>query len=32
VWGSVPVAVTLTGWFWPRRADTRQALALEKWS
>jgi len=30
VWGSVPVAIALIFWFWPRRADTAQELALEK--
>lgn len=30
VWGSVPVAVTLTAWFWPTRRQTAQALALER--
>jgi cytochrome c oxidase subunit I+III len=30
VWGSVPVAVALFFWFWPRQADTAQTLALEK--
>jgi cytochrome c oxidase subunit I+III len=30
VWGSIPIAVGLTLWFWPRRAETREHLALEK--
>jgi len=30
VWGSVPVAITLIGWFWPSRAETRRHRALEK--
>jgi len=30
VWGSVPVAVTLIAWFWPRMRETAQELALEK--
>ncbi|HWI78397.1 MAG TPA: cytochrome c oxidase subunit I [Ramlibacter sp.] len=30
VWGSVPVAIALIFWFWPRRADNAQELALEK--
>jgi len=30
VWGSVPMAVALIGWFWPRRGETRIALALER--
>jgi cytochrome c oxidase subunit I+III len=30
VWGSVPVAAALIGWFWPRRDEARHDLALEK--
>jgi heme/copper-type cytochrome/quinol oxidase subunit 1 len=30
VWGSVPVVVTLTAWFWPTRRQNAQALALER--
>ncbi len=30
VWGMVPVAIALTAWFWPRRHDTREHLALER--
>jgi cytochrome c oxidase subunit 1 len=30
VWGTVPLAVALTAWFWPRRGEVRQALAVEK--
>ena len=30
VWGSVPVAIALIFWFWPRRGETAQELALEK--
>jgi hypothetical protein len=29
VWGSIPVAITMTLWFWPRRRDNAQDLALE---
>jgi cytochrome c oxidase subunit 1 len=29
VWGAVPVAITLTGWFWPTRKETEAHLALE---
>ena len=29
VWLSIPVAVALTGWFWPKRAETEKHLALE---
>jgi cytochrome c oxidase subunit I+III len=30
VWGSIPIAIALIGWFWPRRSDNAQDLALEK--
>jgi cytochrome c oxidase subunit I+III len=30
VWGSIPIAVALTVWFWPTRAETARHLALEK--
>jgi cytochrome c oxidase subunit I+III len=30
VWGSIPVAVAVTLWFWPSKAETRENLALEK--
>jgi cytochrome c oxidase subunit 1 len=30
VWGSVPVAVALTFWFWPRRGDTDEHLRIER--
>ena len=30
VWGSIPVGVALTFWFWPRRRENRAHLALEK--
>ena len=30
VWGTVPVAIALTIWFWPTREETREHLALEK--
>jgi cytochrome c oxidase subunit 1 len=30
VWGTVPVAIAMTAWFWPRRRETDQHLALEK--
>jgi cytochrome c oxidase subunit 1 len=30
VWGSVPVAVALIGWFWPNRGENRRALELEQ--
>lgn len=30
VWGSIPVAIGLIGWFWPRKKETRHDLVLEK--
>jgi cytochrome c oxidase subunit I+III len=30
VWGSIPVAIAVTLWFWPSKAETREHLALEK--
>jgi cytochrome c oxidase subunit I+III len=30
VWFSVPVAVAVIGWFWPKPGETRRALALEQ--
>jgi cytochrome c oxidase subunit I+III len=30
VWGSIPVAIALTVWFWPTRRETDQHLALER--
>ena len=30
VWGSIPVVVTLTAWFWPTHRENAQALALER--
>jgi cytochrome c oxidase subunit 1 len=30
VWGSIPVAIALTAWFWPRRRETAAHLALEQ--
>jgi cytochrome c oxidase subunit I+III len=30
VWGSVPVVITLTAWFWPTRRQNAQALSLER--
>jgi cytochrome c oxidase subunit 1 len=29
VWGAVPVAITLIGWFWPRAEETRKAREIE---
>ena len=29
VWGSVPIIVTLTGWFWPKRAEVEVEQRLE---
>ena len=30
VWGGIPVAITVTLWFWPRRAESEANLAIEK--
>ena len=30
VWLSIPVAIALTGWFWPKHEETAKHLALEK--
>jgi len=30
VWGSIPIAIALTAWFWPRRAETAVHLRLEQ--
>jgi cytochrome c oxidase subunit I+III len=30
VWGSVPVAIALTAWFWPKKGETEEDLALER--
>jgi cytochrome c oxidase subunit 1 len=30
VWGTIPVAIALTLWFWPHQDETRKHLELEK--
>jgi cytochrome c oxidase subunit I+III len=30
VWGSIPVAITLIAWFWPKPKEAAEELALEK--
>jgi cytochrome c oxidase subunit I+III len=30
VWGSIPVAIALTAWFWPKTDETEESLALER--
>jgi cytochrome c oxidase subunit 1 len=30
VWGSIPVALTLIGWFWPTRVETLAQLEVER--
>jgi len=30
IWGAIPVALTLTAWFWPRDRETAEHLALER--
>jgi cytochrome c oxidase subunit I+III len=29
VWGAIPVAITLTGWFWPKRGETEKHREIE---
>ena len=30
VWGSIPVGIALTAWFWPKRRENDAHLALEQ--
>jgi cytochrome c oxidase subunit I+III len=30
VWGTIPIALALIGWFWPKRDENARELALEK--
>jgi cytochrome c oxidase subunit 1 len=30
VWGAVPVAIGLIGWFWPSRPERQRNLAVER--
>jgi hypothetical protein len=30
VWGTIPVAIALTLWFWPKKGETAEALSLER--
>jgi len=30
LWGGIPVAIAVTLWFWPKRAETLEHLAVEK--
>jgi len=30
VWGSIPVAITLIGWFWPTSHDTKEMREIER--
>ena len=30
IWGAIPVAITLTAWFWPKAGETAEHLALER--
>jgi cytochrome c oxidase subunit I+III len=30
VWGTIPIAIALTVWFWPTQEETRKHLVLEK--
>lgn len=31
VWGAIPVAITLTAWFWPRREESERRRQVELW-
>jgi cytochrome c oxidase subunit I+III len=31
VWGSIPVAITLIGWFWPNKKEAERRKAREVW-
>jgi cytochrome c oxidase subunit I+III len=30
VWGTVPIVIALTAWFWPSRRETAEHRALER--
>ncbi|MCU1287089.1 MAG: ctaD [Acidobacteriales bacterium] len=30
--GAIPVAITMTGWFWPGKEESRRRKATEKWA
>jgi cytochrome c oxidase subunit 1 len=30
LWGMIPPAIAFIGWFWPRKKETAEHLALEK--
>jgi len=30
VWGSIPIVIAVTLWFWPKRGETQEHLALER--
>jgi hypothetical protein len=31
VWGAIPVAITLTGWFWPDKQSSERRRSREMW-
>jgi cytochrome c oxidase subunit 1 len=31
VWGAIPLAITLTGWFWPTKKEAQEHRSEEKW-
>ena len=31
VWGAIPLAITLTGWFWPTRQEVGRRKQTERW-
>jgi cytochrome c oxidase subunit 1 len=30
VWGTIPVVIAVTFWFWPKKDETRRGIELEK--
>ena len=30
VWGTIPAAIALTAWFWPKRHETQAHLSVER--
>ncbi|MDB5905267.1 MAG: cytochrome oxidase, partial [Betaproteobacteria bacterium] len=30
VWATIPVGIALTAWFWPKKGETEENLALER--
>jgi cytochrome c oxidase subunit 1 len=30
VWGAIPVAIAITGWFWPKRKEVEESKKVER--